>query len=1322
MTRMAMDLSRELRPFFTEKALSALDRAVVQGAPDRPASTLDVFLAVMEVDALAAWWRIYPSFREPEAPDAARYQDPQPHADDWWNGRPITVTCACAIRASVGLACNTVPNLVPISVGVLALCLVGLPATAASRALGVRSDDAHRELLELVQEALVQGHWDDIQELLGACYAVPDPPAPGEPGAPGLPAPGWLDADDADLRRMLDVTADRIEALIDALNQFLRADSPERAGELIEQHPELLSSPFGKIIEDAIRAAEQAGDREWALQMQVRCHFRQSYRQLIDGPPETIAGTERLADRDRVPDAAAVAAPGERAAPGRPGQPGTRTAGSRLEERLRQLQSTPEPDVIRATDALAEAAELLAAADDLRTDERLLMMVGGLHFMRWCADQDDGASTDHQEELMVAMALLAPLYAGSSSLLDRRLRRFLHRERGRRPRPDEHPASTALRAFLRAARPADHEWAELLWQVSHLVYRGYRRTDQGPALSEATALLGHAVTATPVNDPDYPRRAATLGAWRLVRQRETSQPADLADALGRLRAGTAGLPAHSSGLPGALSALGSALDSLFEQEHDLDALDAGIRAHREALRNLPEDGPRYGALALRLAAALLRYHGRTRQRPSLEEAITILRKAETAADRHGERSPGVLIGLANNLGVAYTARYERTRDGADLDEAINAGERAVGIADDAGAGVDERDRAAACGTLGMALIERYVRYANGRPADFLPPDDANRMLGQLLDEALGHLREAVTRSPGGSPAYATAQANLGIGLLRAREAGTPRDVVDEARAAFSAAADSRAAAAPVRLLASLTAGRLTADHGDWQAAAARLEAAIDLLATAVPRGLRREDREYQLSLLRDLGCDAAACAWQAGDAARAVRLFERGRGVLLAQEIGTPTELDRLRACDHAGAEKLARDFAALQHEVDKAERGELVSDPGDWGKPTAAEERRRLRGQREELLGQIRAIKGFEEFGRPTGQVDPRAVSDGGPVVLLNVSRYGSAAFLIRDAAVAVKVLPRLTPAMVRAMLAELLIVTDRDKTGQLAAQPRLDHLLGSLWDTAVGPVLDELGITARLDPAKEAAGPRVWWCPGGLLSFLPLHAAGHHATRSDAIPRTAIDRVISSYTPTLRVLERSRRAPAVADGQLLIVDPGTLGAEKVRREAAWRKREGVKLLADAAATRGAVRSGLELREYRRVHFDGHAVSELSNPSGSRLELYGEERLPLTDVIALRLDHADFAFLAACSTYQGGTMLADEAIHLGGAFQLAGYRHVVGTLWPVKSTPTADRIAAVVHQAIAGSEGVAATPAALHRATRQQRDAAPGMPSLWAPYVHGGS
>jgi hypothetical protein len=49
------------------------------------------------------------------------------------------------------------------------------------------------------------------------------------------------------------------------------------------------------------------------------------------------------------------------------------------------------------------------------------------------------------------------------------------------------------------------------------------------------------------------------------------------------------------------------------------------------------------------------------------------------------------------------------------------------------------------------------------------------------------------------------------------------------------------------------------------------------------------------------------------------------------------------------------------------------------------------------------------------------------------------------------------------------------------------------------------------------------------GLLSFLPLHAAGHHETRFDPVPATVIDRAVSSYTPTIRALLHARRTRTI-------------------------------------------------------------------------------------------------------------------------------------------------------------------------------------------------
>lgn len=131
-------------------------------------------------------------------------------------------------------------------------------------------------------------------------------------------------------------------------------------------------------------------------------------------------------------------------------------------------------------------------------------------------------------------------------------------------------------------------------------------------------------------------------------------------------------------------------------------------------------------------------------------------------------------------------------------------------------------------------------------------------------------------------------------------------------------------------------------------------------------------------------------------------------------------------------------------------------------------------------------------------------------------------------------------------------------------------------------------------------------------------------------------------------------------------------------------------------------------------AHFACHATVDLDNPSSIHLVLHGGT-LSITDIAVRHSRSGYFAYLSACETSRTGTDLADESIHLSWAFQLAGLRHVIASLWPVSDT-TARDIADHVYS------GLAAGPAfALHQAIRALRDDDPGDIVNWIAPIHSG-
>lgn len=100
-------------------------------------------------------------------------------------------------------------------------------------------------------------------------------------------------------------------------------------------------------------------------------------------------------------------------------------------------------------------------------------------------------------------------------------------------------------------------------------------------------------------------------------------------------------------------------------------------------------------------------------------------------------------------------------------------------------------------------------------------------------------------------------------------------------------------------------------------------------------------------------------------------------------------------------------------------------------------------------------------------------------------------------------------------------------------------EHVVGVtldwLWQVIASPVLNALDHREQAaTESGEKTWPRLWWCPTGPLATLPLHAAWH--SQEDSAGAAVLDRIISSYTPTLLVLVRARQkrdtGQATSDG----------------------------------------------------------------------------------------------------------------------------------------------------------------------------------------------
>jgi hypothetical protein len=411
-----------------------------------------------------------------------------------------------------------------------------------------------------------------------------------------------------------------------------------------------------------------------------------------------------------------------------------------------------------------------------------------------------------------------------------------------------------------------------------------------------------------------------------------------------------------------------------------------------------------------------------------------------------------------------------------------------------------------------------------------------------------------------------------------------------------------------------------------------------------------------------------------------------------------------------------------------------------------------------DELVAEVRRLPGFEDFLRPPQLKTLLPAAAEGPVVVINASRWRCDALVVNVDGVWIQELRGLSAADATERTNQYL--RSHQETEQAfgafvkaAQQTEVEHSAGAfqaytaakttlqqsraemelmlrdvmawLWDVVAEPVLNRLGFVDT--PGPEQPWPHLWWCPTGALTLLPLHAAGYHNRDDGTHPRTVLDRVVSSYTPTVRALLDARRpADPAGDTRILAValpdTPDDLPLPQVARErkllTTLLPTDHLTLLEGSAATRANVQE--QLPHHSGVHFSCHGGQNLADPSRGGLFLY-DGMLTVADISAQHY-RGEFAFLSACKTATGGIHLPDEAITLAAALHYTGYRHVIATLWSVYDAVAADVTEAVYTDLTSGGAFTPARSAyALHRATRELRDAHRDRPSVWTPFTHTG-
>ena len=840
-------------------------------------------------------------------------------------------------------------------------------------------------------------------------------------------------------------------------------------------------------------------------------------------------------------------------------------------------------------------------------------------------------------------------------------------------------------------------------------------------------------------------------------------------------------PRQSRSRVGRLSSKGRLLQEYYQQSGDFDTLREALDYSTQAVQSMRDFDPNAGSWLHNLSMLTLSVYERTGAIEDLNSAISYEIKA---LDATSDSKP-IYADRLSGLGTLHSHKFDRLKNEEDLNLAIRFFSEALSITkrryksrtiflNNLGnqlvkkfrlsTSVAELSRALHCfdeainlsrcfpnritywNNMSLALHAAYESFQ-----DQLFLSTSIEVLHQGIKEASLHhpLRPQVLS------ALAAAYLNL---AMTHNCTPTARSIYSRtALRLFLEVYHSDFAPPLLRIQAAYLASDVHVSHRQIGEARILLVKALKLFPLVTSRALDLEDQQHILSRLENfVSILASATLADTGDIDRALELLDEGRGIILGNLLRNDADLNLLKARDEESA-ALATRFQVLQSRL----QGATIESPKG---SSIAEYKRQIEEDLRGSVNEIRSIPGFERF-QTTLTVDKiMQAAKGRVIVVINVTSLRADALIVT--AHTINAL-ELRTVKLADTIAHIRNFKQRVLGAKADRQNRLmRESLTWLWDHVVRPVFQCMQLTP---PEGNRRRPRISWICTGAMSNAPVHAATNYRTRDRQF--TALSFCLPAHASTIKTI--AGRMDDVTDSYVQDSAVRFLGVKMITTPGKKQPLQHLDQEFTAAKSNLPVGSSATellqpsadqvisaLPDFNIVHFACHGESHPNNPSKSCLLLqkshlkadsitedptasheidgYHEQDDPVRDdlsvatIARLHLPKAHLAVLSACtSAVNEAVPLADEALHIASMMQVAGYKHVIGTLWEAKNQACIDFAECFYKRLFAFDDNSANSrpstswseniPEAYVHAVEFLQEKYWMAPLTWAPFVHFG-